>query len=109
MALVTLAQAKRHLRIETETTDPLSPEDEDLTLKVAQAEAVVLDYLGGAGDAWTAETVPLEVQAALFYQLGELWRFRGDDAEYYDAHHELGGLSRFVMNLLRRHRDPTLV
>lgn len=108
MALLTLTQAKRHLRIETETTDPLSEEDEDLTLKLAQAEAVILDYLAVPVDTWTAETVPLFVQAALLYQVAELWRFRGDDVERDGVSHEPGQLSRFVMNVLRRSRDPAL-
>ncbi|HXD16408.1 MAG TPA: head-tail connector protein [Vicinamibacterales bacterium] len=39
MAILTLAQAKTHLR---ETT---SSNDADITLKLAQAEAIILDYL----------------------------------------------------------------
>lgn len=39
MAILTLAQAKAHLRITT------SNDDTDITLKLAQAEAIVIDYL----------------------------------------------------------------
>jgi hypothetical protein len=39
MAILTLAQAKTHLR-ETSSTN-----DADITLKLAQAEAIILDYL----------------------------------------------------------------
>jgi hypothetical protein len=112
MALVTLAQTKRHLRIETETTDPLSEEDEDLTLKMGQAEALILDYLEGGDAAWTDETtVPPVVQAALLVQVAELWRFRGDDDQYAgitQVTHLPGQLSLYVVNLLRRYRDPAL-
>jgi hypothetical protein len=41
MALVSLDQAKRHLRIDTDEADP------DIYLKMEQAEAIILDYLKG--------------------------------------------------------------
>lgn len=39
MAILTLVQAKAHLRITT------SNDDADITLKLAQAEAIIIDYL----------------------------------------------------------------
>jgi hypothetical protein len=41
MAIVSLATAKQHLRIPAEDTD----HDADIAIKMAQAEAIILDYL----------------------------------------------------------------
>lgn len=113
MALVTLDQLKAHLKLSG--TD----EDDDLELKLAQAEAVVLSYVtqrvSDADDwettvnAWTSSTVPPQVQAAILMQTGELYRYRGDD-EAADTHQkrEPGMLSPYVMALLYRFRDPAL-
>jgi hypothetical protein len=49
------------------------------------------------------------VQAAILLELGELWRFRGDDTDAQSAGQdarELGQLSPTITNLLRRYRDP---
>ena len=47
------------------------------------------------------------VQAAILLQLGELWRFRGDDVkDTTDEDLTIGQLSPIVTNLLRRYRDP---
>ena len=74
--LVSLEQAKGHLRI---TTPDGHPDDEDIQLKLDQAEAIIRDYIKKADDpAWTAETAPPMIGAAILLMLGELYEHRGD-------------------------------
>lgn len=81
--LVTLTTAKRHLR----RTD--CDTDDDIRMKLAQAQAIVLDYISDETDAtwtatidgWTDETVPRSVEAAILLQLGYLFRYRGDEPD----------------------------
>lgn len=107
--LVTLAQGKRHLLIWTPITSPLDDVDEDVTMKLAQAEDTILDYLkvqNVSPPMWTIDTVPPLVQAAILIRLAILFRFRGDDKDgpaYPD-----GQLTDAETNLLRRYRDPAL-
>lgn len=103
---ITLQQAKDHLRL-TDTGDSPSAEDADLQLKLDQAEAIILDRLGGDDD-WTVDTVPLAVQAAILEQLGELWRFRGDDTAQDLPKRDHGYLAPTIESKLHRHRDPPL-
>jgi len=81
-ALVTLTQAKAHLRITMPDGDP---GDADLQLKLDQAEGVILNYLKGAsGQAvdWVdPTTTPGPVSAAILLMLGRLYEQRGDDEE----------------------------
>lgn len=76
--LVTLVQAKAHLRI---TLPPGDPGDVDLQLKLDQAEALILNYLStGADAAWVSPaTVPGPVSAAILLLLTHLFENRGDD------------------------------
>ncbi len=96
MTLVTLAEAKEHLRV--------LHDDED-TLIEAQADAatdIVLDYIERPGPidgpAWTQGTVPPLVRAAILLVLGSLYADRE------------GGepISMAVASILRRYRDPAL-
>ena len=120
-------------------SDPLDPRQNDLALKLFAAEAIILDYLkvppqinplgrrramatGPDLDAWpptppapvTPPRGPIPeddpiVQAAILLELGELWRFRGDDtndSERRSESLEVGQLSPTITNLLRRYRDP---
>ena len=53
------------------------------------------------------------IQAAILLELGELWRFRGDDQRHEgpdrpDHDTEQGQLSHIITNILRRYRDPAL-
>jgi hypothetical protein len=113
LELLTLDDAKRHLRLNPLAATP--DEDDDLRMKVFHATALVLDYLARPTDAtwtaemasWTTETVPRVVQAAVLVQLAELYRFRGDDAGTTPTP-EHGFLSPLVTALLHRYRDPTL-
>ena len=77
-ALVTLVQAKGHLRI---TLPALDPGDLDLQLKLDQAEAIILDYLDTSVDpTWVSPaTAPGPVTASILLALGDLFEHRGDD------------------------------
>ena len=98
--LVTLAQAKAHLRI---TTPALDPGDVDIQLKLDQAEAIILDYLKRpTPETWEAATVPGPVTAAILLMLARLHEHRGD-LEKEDA-----DLWLAVERLLMRLRDPAL-
>lgn len=79
--LVTYAQAHAHLRL------PDDREQTAVTEKLQQATALVLVHVSRETNDWTTATDPtadLEfaiVQAAILETLGDLWRFRGDDAD----------------------------
>lgn len=107
--VLTLTEAKSHLRI---THDH---EDADLNDKLLAATQVVIDYLtrrdtgdgatwNAAMAAWTTDTVPASVKAAMLVQFGELTRTRGDDQA--QEFQRPTSLSPTVMALLMRYRDP---
>ena len=104
---VTLEQAKRRLRVTT--TD----DDVDLQDLINQAEAHVLEWCSttprskAVADAWTAETIPPVVVAAILVQTAELDRFRGDDPEGPPRQdgEELGVA---VRELVRAYHDPVI-
>jgi hypothetical protein len=115
VSMVTLQQAKDHLRI---TTPPGHPDDADLTLKLDAATAIIRRFVGRSEyglsyvTAWQSpETTDPDAQAAVLLQLGELWRFRGDDpgaSTLAPPRGELGDLSPVLIGLLRRFSDPVL-
>ena len=108
--LVTLAQAKAHLRLPTDVT----ADDADLRLKLEVAQELVLDYVAqrvddaddwsDTVDGWDVDTVPKRVQQAILLQFGELWRYRGDEA---DPRSE-PTLAPAIQRLLCLLRDPAL-
>lgn len=108
--IVNLEQAKAHARITS------SDEDDDLTLKLRQAHALVLDYVADSRDddfiatmqTWDDTSAPAAVQAAIMRQFADLARFRGDDdVERVDV--EIGNfLSPRVKQLLLLYRTPTI-
>jgi len=107
--LVTLEQARVHLRLGPVT----ALGHDDVQSKLDQATMIILGYLDRGDDAWTAEmqawtidTVPREVQAAVLLQLGDLYRFRGDDEAGAAPARERGYLALGVTALLHRLRDP---
>lgn len=116
VALITVAMAVAHLRLPSTYGSPEeSPQEAplDLRMKMDQAEALILDYLKVSLTSppdWdvAAGTVPRLVQCAVLCQLGELWRFRGDDPGSIESApaYEEGQLSKQVTNYLRRWRDP---
>jgi hypothetical protein len=109
--LVTLEQAKSHLRIDG------SDADADLTLKLVQAEAIVTDYLkvdpamlDGSPPAWSSSSPPLwterdvsVIQVAILLVLSALY---DDEIERTlgDYLKDDGVISRLLMRL----RDPAL-
>jgi hypothetical protein len=123
MALVTLEQARRHLKIPASGSPPTSEHDAEIHDLLTRAEELVIDWVGQRrmdGAAWAAECAtwdidaspplppPKRVEQAVLVQLGELWRFRGDDFETERPKPELGELARGVTALLYRLRDPSL-
>lgn len=109
--IVTLAQAKQHLKRSTTTV-----EDDDLTLKLRQAHGLVLDYIDRPSDDawhrqllnWDDESAPAAVQAAILRQFGDLVRFRGDDADPSENRVDGNFLSPRVKQLLLMYRTPAL-
>lgn len=116
MSLITVEEAMDHLRLTFELTSPPSQRERDLTEKIAAAEAIVIDYIGStehwrdALQEWygSPDALPYVVKAAILLQLGELYRFRGDEVDGQGPAHTEGHLSPVVTNLLRRYRDPVI-
>ncbi len=104
--------ALRHLKLDAAADGSPSAQDADVALKLAQAQAVVLDYVDGhekvegSPPIWTEETLPPSIQAGILEQLADLWRFRGDDET--ESSVEDGYLSPRVKNLLHRWRTPVI-
>lgn len=102
--ILSLQDAKNHLK------STALDDDSDILLKLESAEAIVIDYIGTT--AWwravtatwvDSATLPALVRAAILLQLGELYRWRGDDNDGPVV--TAGDLSPAVTNLLRRYRD----
>lgn len=100
MALVSLADAKSHLRIDDDDQDAF------LSAQLENAEGIVIDYLKDRADeTWDENTVPGQVRASVLLVLGALWENRegvGPDAP------DLDPISPAVRSLLMRSRDPAL-
>lgn len=114
--LVTLAQAKAHLRL-TGTTE----HDTDIELKLEEATAMAVSYLKNyigdtdertaryaVIDAWTVETVPLEARSGILRILGHLWEIRGGEEPNRAEKLEHGDLPANATMFLKRLRDPAL-
>lgn len=106
--LVTLEQAKAHLRIDT------ADEDADLTLKIHAASSAVMNYLKSAiifepaivdGILVYTTVVRFEIQAAVLLMVGYLYKDRDSDP---DREYEPGMLPRPVTALLYPLRTPSL-
>lgn len=102
MALVSLGQAKGHLRVQT------AAEDEDIYRKTEQASALVVGRCNSTAwwraitPTWTEETVPFEVQAAILLVLAHLHEHRGDDMDGDEK------LWQAVDRLIALRKDPVL-
>jgi hypothetical protein len=111
--LVTLDQAKQHLKLPLD----LDTEDEDLALKLFVAHENVMDYLSQrvsdqdtwqeTVDAWTADTAPQRVLAAILAEFAFLYRFRGDD-DKAPPMPDGDVVCPAAKRLLLRYRDPAL-
>jgi hypothetical protein len=95
--LVTLAEAKDQIRV----THSFS--DAELQRTLDDAEDMIRQYLKTKNDpAWTAETVPGAIRAAILRQVTHLVADRGDrDSAPNDA-----GLAPHVEQSLNLYRDP---
>ena len=114
LVLVTLKQAKAHLKLPLDVT----ADDKDLQLKLDAAHDLVGDYLEQRRDtddgltwalqveAWDKDTAPPRVIQAVCILFGVLARYRGDDEDQAKA--DLGELPRPVTALLYRLRDPAI-
>lgn len=114
MTLVTLKQVNDALRLDLQGTAPDFVDDDrtaDITMKIGQAEDIVLDFIQPKPDpAWTDETVPERVTAAIIMAVSALL----DDSEESAA--MLSGLSGMtgadpnnrIAALLWRLRKPSL-
>lgn len=113
-SLVTLTEVKTHMKL-TGTTE----HDADLTLKMDEAEVLVLNYLKSyAGDddarearyavidAWTASDVPKPVRSAIFRMVGHLRGDAGDDPELTKTYASGDDLPPNVRLFLTRYKDP---
>ena len=114
--LVTLEQVKNHLGL-----SGTSDHDDNLLIKIEEAEALCLDYVknyvGVAADrtaryavidGWTDTTAPPQVRAAILRMVGHLHGFRGDDEQGVRPQTENGDLPADVTMFLKRLRDPAL-
>lgn len=104
MMLITLEEAKRHLRVDDES------DDSDIELKTHAASGAVRNYLKSAADAYfdadgavIADVVPFEVKAATMLMLGYLYKDRDENA---DGAFDQGYLPKPVTALLYPLRDP---
>jgi hypothetical protein len=106
MALVTLDQARRHLKMPPTLNDPVLEET------VERASAIVVAFLTSPDDAWTEWTAPVIVQAAVLAQLADMYIHRGDERAHYAAldRREGGGICTDAEAILRAtgYRDPVL-
>lgn len=91
MALVTMAEARDHLKIDA------GDDDLDLLLKVEAASEIVIDYIKRPDHGWTDATAPFLIKAAVLLVLADLYLNR-----------ENGGLPDAAVRILHRHRDPAL-
>ena len=91
MALITLADAKAHLRVDG------SDDDADVQAKLNEASAIILDYLKwNTSPVMDDITAPDHVKAACKLVLGDLYAEREGGAP----------ISPAVQALLVRSRDP---
>lgn len=111
MMLITLDQASAHLRRDT------ADDDADLTIKIHAASAAILNYLE-AGAVFLDSSgqvvedsngdpvgVPFEVQVAVLYLVGEMYKNREGDASGYPIQNYL---PTPVVALLYPLRVPTV-
>lgn len=111
--LVTLQQAKDHLRLATPAGHV---DDPALQLMLDAAEYAITEYLSPYPEdaaivqGWDATSAPKIVPEMILFQTGEYWRFRGDDLEGGGPRRDLdrGDLHPIVVGALRRLRTPVI-
>lgn len=110
--LVSLDQAKQHLRVDT------SDDDGDIALKIHAASGAVLNYIKSGPDNFLDSSgevivdssdnpigIPFEVQAATLLLVGYFYKDRDGDP---DKAYEMGYLPKPVTALLYPFRDPVI-
>ena len=112
--LVSLDQLKAHLNLTS------SANDDDLQVKLETAQALVIHYINQKVDAaeallwhaeiaaWTDETAPKQVLAAIRQMGAWLYRHRGDEHPSDSPKLAPGDLPDEVKMYLWRLRDPAL-
>jgi len=98
-ALVTLPEAKAHLRIMHDD------EDATITLMMNAATEIVVDYIKRPDHEWTDADAPFLIKAAVLLVLTGLYENRGDE-ESPDYSQADGYLAKTVTAILHRYRDP---
>ena len=104
MALVSLVNAKAHLREPLDSTE----RDLDIQQKAEQASVLVLGRCNTTAwwraitASWTLNNVPADVQAAVLVMLTHLWEDRGDSKE------DLSRVWQEVDRLLAFKKDPVI-
>lgn len=89
LALVTLEEAKAHLRILSDDEDP------DIQLKVEAASDILLDYIKRPDAVWTESDAPPLVKAATLLMVRTLYDDPAADP-----------LNDAIIRILHRYRDP---
>lgn len=104
-SLVTLDEAKAHLRVDGDDEDTL------IVLYLEMATDVVLNYVTQAEDDWTDSAgenpAPGVIRIAILLALGGIYQRRGGTSDSTSAVLDYY-LSDPVKNLLARYRDPAL-
>lgn len=115
--LLTLEQAKRHLYVDDDIdSSEGSPHDAEIAEKIAEASALILDYLGSEAsfldsdeevevDSEGVPQIPASVRAAAKLMLGYLFTNRDENP---GGAFESGWLPVPVIACLRTHRTPTV-
>lgn len=100
-ALVTLDQAKAHLRVEH------NADNDDIQLKINAASVAVVNYCKTTdAQGWDETTAPADVQNAVLLLLGDFYKTREGGDPSNDV--ALGYFPVPVTALLHRYRDPAL-
>ena len=110
--LVTLTQAKQHLRVTWADGDP---RDDYLELTLAHAQGAILtrcnstEYGRTQTPLWIdPDTVPTNIARAILLKLGELMDHRGDDRDREAAARGTTDESPWIEALIRVYADPVL-
>lgn len=96
--LITLQQAKDHLRVDTDAFD------DDINLKISQVSFLCLDFVKMPVDSFPdSENVPAYLSAAALVWLGILFKQR----DGMDENLEFGFIPKSVSNILWPFRKPS--
>ena len=120
--LVSLEQVKAHLGLPVESGSSAAQQaaDDELQLYLETAQELVIAYVKQRRDedeaeawaetveAWTEETAPKQVLAAIRVMTAHLYRMRGDDAAGDQPKQDDGRVPFLVRMYLDGYRDPTV-